>query len=296
MCERPLVTIITPTYNRADFLGQAVESVLAQTYSHFELLVIDDGSTDNTRVLMEQYLKDERVRYLYQENQGQSVARRVALSQARGDFIGFLDSDNVASPERLEVCIQLLRENPDFDVVYGDVIKIDGHGKEISRKNIKRYSGRLLSYMLRDNCVSMNTALARRDCFKVLDENGINRRVADDYEMWLHISAHHQFLYVPQYLAYYRVMDDQISSDKTQRFNTNEAILRDFLATHGDLATSAEARSGWCHFYARKADYLAGQRRASEAIACYARAIKHDPFTKAPWVGLGRLALRAYRS
>ena len=97
----PLVSIITPTYNRADFIEQAVNSVLAQTYTNFELLIVDDGSTDNTRDLLEPALTDSRVRYFRQENQGQSVARNWALSEAKGDFVCFLDSDNYWPAEKI---------------------------------------------------------------------------------------------------------------------------------------------------------------------------------------------------
>ena len=89
--ENPLVTIITPTYNRSEFILEAVESVIKQSYPHFEFLIVDDGSTDNTVELLQPYLKDERVRLFQQENRGQSVARNVALAEAAGEFICFLE-------------------------------------------------------------------------------------------------------------------------------------------------------------------------------------------------------------
>ena len=205
MPEPPLATVITPTYNRADFLGQAVESVLAQTYPHFEMLVVDDGSTDGTPAVMKRYLSDERIRYFHQRNQGQSVARNLALSHARGEFVCFLDSDNAWVPEKLAVSLAAMETHPDVDVVYGDAIRIDETGAEISRENMRRYSGRIVPWMLRDNCVSMNTAMARRRCFDERGGMSARYRVADDYELWLRFSAYYRFLYLPRFLAYYRL-------------------------------------------------------------------------------------------
>ena len=103
MDKTMLISIITPTYNREAFLPAAIESVLAQSYKEFELIIVDDGSTDNSRELINAYAdKDPRVKYLYQENQRQSVARNYALSIAKGDFICFLDSDNYWPHDKLE--------------------------------------------------------------------------------------------------------------------------------------------------------------------------------------------------
>nr|WP_282571401.1 glycosyltransferase family 2 protein [Methylonatrum kenyense] len=285
-----MISVITPTFNRASFLGQAVESILGQSHSRLELLVVDDGSTDGTRALMQRYLGDERVRYFHQENQGQSAARRFALGQARGEFIAFLDSDNIAAPTRLATCLGALQQSRKYDVAYGDVIKIDGDGNEISRSNIRRYSGRILPQMLQENCVSMNTALARRCVFDSDVMTVPHRRVADDYEMWLRISARHRFLYLAEYLAYYRVMREQISSDKIGRFDANEAILNDFLREYRGLITSAELRAGWSGFMLRKGEYHASQGRIVAALQCYMRALRHTPGSRRPWRFIARLA------
>ena len=131
MDKNPLVTIITPTYNRAAFLPQAIDGVLAQTYRNFELIVVDDGSTDSTQEMMEGYAEDPRVRYFYQPNQGQSVARNWGLEEARGEYICFLDSDNAWFPDKLEKSLNAFRENPDVDVIYGDYVEIDKAGVEL---------------------------------------------------------------------------------------------------------------------------------------------------------------------
>jgi len=288
----PLISIITPTYNRADFIQQAVDSVLAQTYLNFELLIVDDGSTDSTRALLEPVLEDSRVRYFYQENQGQSVARNLALSEAKGDYVCFLDSDNYWPDDKLETQIALFSQHPDYDVIYGDIITVDELGQEVTRKNMTRYSGHVARYMIRDNFVSMNTAMTRRRCFEELGAMSGMRRVADDYDLWLRFSARLRFLYVPEYFAYYRVMDDQISSDKTRRFDSNWQIITDFRRTFPDAMSEQEFDSGFAAFHCRKARYLASQNSRGEALAEILKALKLQPLRRASWRGLAAVLLK----
>ncbi|MCR8915829.1 glycosyltransferase [Marinobacter panjinensis] len=293
MESNPLVTVITPTYNRADFLPEAIDGVLAQTFGDFELIVVDDGSTDNSSEILADYeAKDSRVRIFRQENQGQSVARNRALAEARGEYICFLDSDNYWPPEKLQQQVALFDEHPEVDVIYGDTITIDENGVELTRHNMTRYSGHIAKWMLRDNCVSMNTAMARRKCFDDMGGMSGQRRVADDYDLWLKFSAQFQFLYVPEFWAYYRVMDDQISSDKTARFASNEAIIHDFRRSYPDAVSEEEFNAGFAVFYVRKARYLAAVGRKKEAFRELYKALRHRPFGKVVWRGVAAVTLR----
>jgi glycosyltransferase involved in cell wall biosynthesis len=284
----PLVSILTPTFNRADFLGQMIESVLSQTFRNFELIIVDDGSTDDTRSLVEGF-RDERITYRYQENSGQSVARNAALKLATGQYICFLDSDNAWLPDKLEKSLKAFEQNPDVDVVYGDCITINEHGDEISRKNMRRHSGYIAPLMLRDNFISMNTTMTRRHCFDEMGGMSARRRVADDYDLWLRFSSRYRFLYIPEFLAYYRVMDNQISSDKELRFQSNEEIIHDFLKAYPDAVTSTQARQGLGVFYTRKARYLAGAGKRGRAVGAVLRAFLYNPLAASTWRGLCRV-------
>ncbi|KPQ30448.1 MAG: Glycosyltransferases involved in cell wall biogenesis [Marinobacter excellens HL-55] len=284
--NQPLVSVITPTYNRADFIREAVESVLAQSYPHFEFLIVDDGSTDNTSEVLEPYLKDERVRLFWQENQGQSVARNVALAQARGEFVCFLDSDNYWPTDKLEAQVRLFKEYPETDVLYGDNVIINEQGDEVSRDNMSRYSGRIARHMIKDNCVAMNTTMARRHCFDELGGMSGKRRVADDYDLWLRFSAKYQFRYEPEYWAWYRVMEDQISSDKTQRFKVNEAIIRDFRRDYREALGRSEFDDGFAHFFIRKGRYLASVGKRQDGLREIFKAVRYAPANMNVWRAL----------
>lgn len=288
----PLITVITPTFNRAEFILEAVESVMGQTYGNFEFLIVDDGSQDNTVERLEPYLQDKRIRLFQQENQGQSVARNVALAEASGDFICFLDSDNYWPLDKLEKQVRIFEQHPEVDVLYGDNVIINEQGVEISRKNMSRYSGRIASKMIRDNCVSMNTAMARRRCFDEMGGMSGKRRVADDYDLWLRFSARYHFRYEPEYWAWYRVMEDQISSDKTQRFQVNEAIIHDFRREFPEALSAREFDLGFAHFYIRKGRYLGAVGKKSAGLKEIMKALKYAPAEPNAWRALFAVLLK----
>lgn len=289
--RRPRVSIITPTYNRAGFIAEAVESVLAQTMPDWELLIVDDGSTDNTLEALVSYGKDSRIQYMYQTNQGQGAARNAALAKANGEFIGFLDSDDIWMPDKLERQIACFEDHPDVHIVHGDETIMDEGGREVSRINMSRYSGRITPQLLADNSVSITTALVRRECFVTLGHFDTRYEVADDYELWLRFSARYRFHYDPRLVAGYRVMADQISSDKRRRFAANERIIGDFLASNGRCLSRSERRWGLARFYVRKARYFASLGERRTAWGAISRALGSAPTSPLTWRGLYRVVI-----
>lgn len=291
MDKTMLISIITPTYNREAFLPAAIESVLAQSYKEFELIIVDDGSTDNSRELINAYAdKDPRVKYLYQENQRQSVARNYALSIAKGDFICFLDSDNYWPHDKLEKSLKAFEQHPEADIVYGDCITIDEQGNELHRNNMRRYSGNIAALLLKDNFVSMNTTMTRRKCFNEMGGMSGKRRVADDYDLWLKFSARYRFQYIPEFLAYYRVMENQISSNKKLRFETNEKIILDFLAAFPSALSEYEKKAGLTAFYTRKARHYAVSDK-KEAYKAIRIALGINPFSLGVWRSFAKIVV-----
>ncbi|MDY6798542.1 MAG: glycosyltransferase [Pseudomonadota bacterium] len=289
----PVVSVVTPTYNRAGFLLQAIESVLQQTFGDFELIVVDDGSTDDTPQLMDRYLQDTRVRYFKQSNQGQSVARNRGIKEAQGEYICFLDSDNAWHEDKLEKSLEAFRQNPGFHVVYGDYMVIDAEGNELGVNQMRRYTGRVTAHLLKDNFVSMNTTMTRRNCFREMGGFDEKDRLAEDYGLWLRFSTRYRFYYLDQILGYYRVMNGQISSDKARRLEANERLLKSFLAEYPDSVSASEKRRGLSHFYARKARHHGSSGEAIKALADSARSLSLDPFWPAPWKALAKSFFRS---
>ena len=286
-----VISVITPTYNRARFLPAAVASVLSQTFGDFELIIVDDGSEDNTPDVLKPFFADRRVRYVYQENQGQSHARNLALKQATGDFIAFLDSDDVWAPDKLEKQLAVFRANSEVDIVHGDEAIINEQGSVVSLQNMRRYSGRITRYLLADNSVSITTALVRRRCFDEMGGFDTSVGVADDYELWLRFSARYCYQYEPGIVASYRVMADQISSDKRRRYAANERIIQQFLARYGEVLSPGERRWGLARFYCRKARYFASAGERGKAVGAIAGALRNAPLDPVVWRALYRVAV-----
>ncbi|SRR5690554_6500503 len=287
----PLVSIVIPTFNRADFIKEALDSVFAQTYPNFEVLVVDDGSTDDTRKVLDAYSQDPRLRYFYQENQGQSVARNYGISEAQGEFICFLDSDNRWLPNKLDISVRALTENPGVSVVYGDIITINEKGEQISTYNMRRHSGHIVAHLFGRNFVSMNTTMSRRECFSEMGAFDPEQRGAEDYELWLRFSVRYRFLYIPEFLAEYRVMENQLSSDKSLRFRSNQEIMESFVRRFPQALTLAEQKEGWCRYHLSKGGYHASVGDLSKAAREYWRALRYRPMNKAPWRAVAKLAL-----
>lgn len=292
--NQPLVSVITATYNRADYLGLCIESVLGQTYPNVEHLLVDDGSTDNTQAVVDRYLADPRLRFARQTNSGQATARNAGLRMARGEFICFLDSDNVWKRDKIERQLRLMGRHPEADVIYGNQEVIDEDGQVLpmpEHKRMKRYSGRITDNLLLDNFVSFNTAMIRRRCFDVITGFDQNVRAGDDYDLWLRFSAHFNFLHVPEVFGQYRVMKNQISSDKERRFNSNKAMLERFIAAHPELVDEAKQRFVWSRFHVRRGRTRASAGRRTDALKDYLTALRLRPFSWAPWRALARLTL-----
>lgn len=132
MTDVPRVSVVIPTHNRSCLLGKAIESVLGQTFDSYEIIIVDDGSTDDTCSVVDKY-DSPRIRYCYQENKGRSAARNYALNLAQGEYIAFLDSDDTFYPQKLELQVALLDSNPEYGMSYTSARVVDEHGIELFR-------------------------------------------------------------------------------------------------------------------------------------------------------------------
>jgi len=217
----PLVSVIIPTYNREKYVVEAIESVLAQTYQNFEIIIVDDGSTDGTEKILEPYR--DRVVYIYQENQGPSVARNTGIRRATGQFIAFLDSDDLWLPEKLEVQVAYMETNPEVGLVHtGKLLREERPTgpilKEWPYAELSR-SGHIFPEMFLEPTVSTSTVVARRECFDVagLFDEELTRGA--DHHLFLRIARHFPIGYIPRPLGVYRMHETNIT--KKDRFQTH---------------------------------------------------------------------------
>jgi len=224
MHSTPLVSIITPSYNSEKYISETIASVLAQTYKNWEMIIVDDVSTDDSLQIIEQYVqKDSRIKLIRSKgNVGPSGARNRAIKEANGNYIAFLDSDDVWFPEKLEKQINFLTENS-LVVTYSAYETMDKNSKYINTRNIQT----TITYndMLKSNQIGNLTGIYDIDYFgKVyMKEYG-----HEDYILWLEILKQIKSTRgITEPLAKYRILSTSISSNKLKVLKWQWKIYRD---------------------------------------------------------------------
>jgi len=190
------ISVIIPSWNRADRLAAALDSVYAQSVAPHEVIVVDDGSTDDTRELVRRHYRD--VRYIFQQNTGVSHARNTGIAAATGDWIALLDSDDRWEPGKLEQQQTVIRANPDFKLCHSDEIWIR-NGKRVNpMKKHAKYGGRIFRYCLPLCVISPSAAVIHRDIFREIGRFDESLPACEDYDLWLRICAVYPVLYIEQ--------------------------------------------------------------------------------------------------
>lgn len=219
MNEYPLVSVIIPCYNRQDYISQTVDSVLIQTWPNIELIVIDDGCTDNSRQILESF--GNRIRVLEHSgciNKGQSAAINVGLNAAKGDYISILDSDDLFLPQKIEKQISYFLNHPDCGLVYSNGYRIDERGNITSEFYPPTHQEKSLPENVLLDCYFLlpNNALVRRDVYKTAGFFDESLRSAQDHDMAIRIAEVTNLAYLDNYLFCYRQHKNSISQTKAK--------------------------------------------------------------------------------
>ncbi len=230
----PAVSIIIPTYNTSQYIGEALDSVLAQTFTDYEIIVINDGSPDTSELERVLAPYRERITYLAQENRGLSGARNTGLRAARGRFIALLDSDDVWEPEYLAVHVAMLEGDPAVDVVFPNALII-GDSPHAGKKFMDVYplqGGVTFARLITEQIYVWGGVTARRSAMldgEMFDEN---LRGGEDLDLWLRILHRGgRIVYHTQVLAQYRRRDSSLSADRTQMLTNVLKILEKVKST-----------------------------------------------------------------
>jgi glycosyltransferase involved in cell wall biosynthesis len=212
----PKVSVIIPAYNSMVFLPETVECVLGQTFSDLELLIVNDGSTDNIEDWVAQ-LADPRVRLISQENSGAPTARNTGIENAKGDYIALLDSDDLWDLTKLEKQVSLLDKNSDIAVAYVWTRLIDRDGKPLDRVWASRACGDVWKQLaVRDDMIASGSVpMVRRDCFNVVGGFDPDLRGQQDWDMWVRLASKYRFGVVPEILSFHRQHQTSMSKSRT---------------------------------------------------------------------------------
>ncbi|MBD2362807.1 glycosyltransferase [Anabaena minutissima FACHB-250] len=208
----PKVSVIIPAYNAMQYLPETVDSVLQQTFSDFEVLIIDDGSSDNIKEWKSE-LTDERVILISQANQGLAGARNMGIACAQGDYIAFLDADDLWGPTKLEKQVQCLDRNPAVGLVHTWMTLVDESGKSTGRVMKSYAEGDAWRQVVEKNVIACPSVMVRRCCFDTVGLFDPNSRIIEDWEMWIRIAARYPFAAIKEPLAYYRQVPNSMSKN-----------------------------------------------------------------------------------
>lgn len=277
----PLVSVIIPTYNRAEYLAGAIQSALDQTLQDLEIIVVDDGSTDDTPVMLERYR--HRIRAIYQDHCGLIAAvRNRGIREATGAYIAFLDSDDLWLPDTLEREVTHAEQYPEFGMVYSDGWFFDdatGQDRCRTHAYTPAESGWIGPALLQQIFIQTPGVLLRR---AVLEETGLFAEepalnMAEDWELWLRIAARYQIGFVNQPLFRVRLHAGSNSRlDPWQFHRLNLAVIERACAHAPDVYVPVKQRAVLSQHY-RTIELLVANGRAEEARALFTRTIHVDP-------------------
>ncbi|PSN20738.1 glycosyl transferase family A [filamentous cyanobacterium CCP5] len=211
----PKVSVLVPAYNAMEYLPETISSILNQTYQDFEIIIVDDGSSDNIKDWAKQ-LSDSRIRLISQSNQGLANARNTGLANAKGTYIAFIDADDIWRPRKLEKQVGILDEYPEVGLVYTWVALIDENGVFQGKFRKNHVHGDVWIKLTTHNVVECGSvALVRRECFDKVGmfDEALPFSCSEDWDMWLRIAAHYNFGLVREPLVYYRNHSNNLSSN-----------------------------------------------------------------------------------
>ena len=298
----PLISVLMPVYNAERYVVEAVESILAQTFRDFEFLIIDDGSTDRSRVILERYAaQDDRIRFISRPNTGLIVALNEGLALARGDLIARMDSDDVSLPERFAVQVAYLREHPDCVAVGTGVLLIDSEGlplcawaklgshAEIDAAHMRGLGGAIVH----------PATMFRRDAVQAIGGYRPEFEAAEDFDVYLRLAERGRLANVPQVLFRYRQHMRSVGhrrqafQQRQARAAVNEACRRRGLPVDegadipiGPSLEAADQHQKWAWWALGDGNIHAARKHSL-------RSLRLKPFSVASW-RVAACALRGY--
>ncbi len=219
--ERPLVTVYVTNYNYAKYIRQSVESILSQTLQNYEILIVDDGSTDNSRDIIEEYRNNPKIQIIYQQNKGLNVTNNIALRACRGKYIMRLDADDYLSDDALEMMTEVLEKDSSIGLVFPDYFLVDENGsktEEFKRHNFED------EVSLMDQAAHGACTMIRVEYLKELGGYNESFSCQDGYELWVKFIAHHKITNIRKPLFYYRRHSANLTRNESRILSTRAKI------------------------------------------------------------------------
>jgi glycosyltransferase involved in cell wall biosynthesis len=272
----PTVSVVMASKNYARYLPEAIDSVRVQTFADWELVIVDDGSTDDTPLAVKPFLADPRIRCVRSDKLGQIRAKNLGVSLSRAPFIAFLDADDVWLPAKLEKQLARFRSNPETGVVYTLRSLIDGDGNPLPTRSVATPPrGRVFDRLFVQNFVCFSSAVVRREVLGHVGLLDSQWDLAIDYDLWLRVAKHYSFDFVEEQLVRYRTGHGNLSSKLGDRVDIALSIMHRAETRYGaaDESPPRQIAEG----YASTCRTLAYVMRGSEPLTAarwYLRALR----------------------
>jgi len=303
--NNPEVSVIIPAYNGANYICESLESVLSQTYRHFEIIIIDDGSTDNTREVLEPYIRNSSIRYFYQDNAGHGAARNAGINYAQGKHVCFLDQDDLYEKDSIERRVYLFEKYPELGFVYSDfrMALASNNSHEVVYKESLWAQCNIVEMMPKScieakgndfyifnksvfpeliiNCFTwIGTVMIRKEVFDDAGLFDINLRWSPDHDLCIRIARNYSIGFLNTSTAVYKQHASNMSLDRTHLYDDGVKIRIKYLDPQWELQDRDKRRlrvniGEWCF---RKGYVLLGTKQHFSTMKDFLIGIKYDPF------------------
>lgn len=282
MPDFPLVTIVTPSYNQGRFLEATLRSVLEQDYPNIEYIVVDGASTDNSVEIIRRYA-DRLAWWVSEKDSGQSEAINKGLQRARGEFVGWLNSDDVYQPGAVSAAVAAFRSRPEAGVVYGDALSIDADGKPFNVMRARQYS---LTDLMAFNIICQPAAFMRHSVLKQVDYLDPRYHLLMDNLLWMKMARLAPLIYVPQVWAAARYHETAKNRTRGAAYGREAKMLIEDLKAQPEFAEiiAAHEKRIWAGVHRFDAFYLTDAGQPRQALRAYGRSFRlHPPTALADW-------------
>jgi glycosyltransferase involved in cell wall biosynthesis len=275
------------------YLGTAIDSLLKQTWTNIEIIIVDDGSTDNTEEMMSVYSENDKVNYIKTVNRGQPKAKNRGVQEAKGAFIGFCDADDFWTDDKLEKQMPYFSDEK-VGVVYSEVSYVDENDNPYDKEvPYERHVGEVTEQLLLKNFVPFGTSVIRREC---IEKNGAfdeQFSMGIDWDLWLRYSLDWHFSYCPEKTYIYREWSGQMSKNYKGRYDFAFKILNHFIGKYGEQISPKAIKLAWSDMYiSRGVTYAKAEGTFISPLKDILKGLSMNAFDYSGWVALVRLILR----
>jgi len=300
----PKISVIIPTYNCAQYIGDAIKSVLDQSFKDYEIIIVDDGSTDDTKEMLNSFIADNIIQYIYQKNEGQSVARNNGILAARGEYIAFLDADDILLPESLQKREIVLSKHPEIAMVFSDYNEqyitntiysrlkrdnFEGLIKDSTIRSNKKYSIISKSFIHKYFEFSISpvwtgTVMIRKALVKSIGLFKTDLRASEDTDYWLRIMEKYDIGYIDEALAVYSKRTNFNEEKYLFRTPINLEVMSSFLKKGINKTVLRKKISQSAYALA---SYYVSSNQMTNARQFFLMSLKYNPLHFRPLIYLG---------